>query len=262
MKNFFNKHLRLKKLLTVLLSLLFWLFLWILCAYKAGNSLILPSPGETFSRLSELAGTVEFYRICLYSLARILLGTVYGIVCGTVLAVCSAAIPAVNTLLTPAVTVVRATPVASFIILAMLWLGMGALPAFIAALMVFPVLYQNIKEGIRQVSADQLKLRTVFDLSLWKTVTKIYIPAVLPYFVSATVTAIGLSWKAGIAAEVLAFSPDSIGRKLSQSKNYLETVDLFAWTAAVVLLSLCIELLFKKLIALLLPHAVQKEAKQ
>lgn len=225
---------------------LFWVLLWQLAAWKTGTALLLPSPLETLTRLGELARTSEFFIITATSLLRVFGGAVSAIIAGTFLAALCARFKILERLLAPVITVVRATPVASFIILAMLWIGRGALPSFISFLMVFPIVFTNVLEGISQVPKDLLEMARLFRLSPVLKLKRIYLPSVSPYFTSAARSSLGLSWKAGISAEVLAFSPDSIGKMISQSKNHLETVDLFAWTAVIIILSVGIEFLFSR----------------
>jgi NitT/TauT family transport system permease protein len=225
---------------------LFWVLLWQLAAWKTGTPLLLPSPLETLTRLWELAHTSEFFKITAFSLLRVFAGALSAVIAGTLIAALCARFKIFERLLSPIVTVARATPVASFIILAMLWIGSDALPSFISFLMVFPIVFTNVLEGISHVSQDLLEMARLFRLSPMLKLRRIYMPSVAPYFVSAARSSLGLSWKAGISAEVLAFSPDSIGKMISQSKNHLETVDLFAWTAVIIILSLGIEFLFSR----------------
>ena len=77
-----------------------------------------------------------------------------------------------------------------------------------------------------------------------KTLREIYFPAVRPYLSAAATTGLGFAWKSCVAAEVIALSKNSVGRALYESKLYLETAELFAWTASVVLISV----LFEKLL--------------
>ena len=107
--------------------------------------------------------------------------------------------------------------------------------------MVLPVVWANVCAGIR--STDPILLRTarVFRFSPWRTLRRVYVPSVMPHFLSACRTSLGLAWKSGIAAEVLTVLAVSIGKMLYESKLYLETTDLFAWTAVVVTCSLIIE---------------------
>ena len=150
--------------------------------------------------------------------------------------------------LAPLVAAVKTVPVASFIILALIWLSSRTLPLFIAALMVFPPVYLNVLEGIRRTDASLLEMARVFRVPFSRTLRGVYLPQVLPYFRSAVSAALGLCWKAGTAAEVIALSSGSIGEKLYNAKIYFQTADLFAWTAAIVLISAAFEKLFLLLV--------------
>ncbi len=236
----------LKKSAPILGVALFWALVWHFAAWKTGSTLLLPSPVQTFARLGELARTSEFWIITAKSLIRVFAGAFFAILAGTILAIICSRITLIRRLLSPIITVTRATPVASFIILALLWIGRGVLPSFISFLMVFPIVFTNVIEGISQTSGELLEMAQLFHLSRRLKLKRIYLPSVAPYFISAARSSLGLSWKAGISAEVLAFSPDSIGQMISQSKNLLETVDLFAWTAVIIILSIGIEFLFSR----------------
>ena len=144
----------------------------------------------------------------------------------------------------PAITMIKSTPVASFIILALVWLTGQRVPVFISFLMVLPVVYGNVSQGIREVDPKLLEMARIYGMNRQKRVLKIYIPSVLPYMMAACRTALGLSWKAGVAAEVIGVTKNSIGRQLYYSKIYLETADLFAWTAVVIIMSIALEKLF------------------
>ncbi len=239
------------KALEILGVALFWLALWFIAAMITGQELLLPSPVVVAKRLWELAGTAEFYKITALSLLRVFGAIVVAIPLAVIMAVLCSIIKPLDKLLSPAITVIKSTPVASFIILALVWIGRDILPSFISLLMVFPVVFTNVREGINHTSKEQLTMAKVFAVPTNLKIKRIYFPSTLPYFLSATQTSIGLAWKAGIAAEVLAFSPDSIGKLLAESKNYLETVDLFAWTAVIIVLSLIIEIAIVKLLGLL-----------
>ena len=137
---------------------------------------------------------------------------------------------------------------ASFIILALVWLDSRRLPVFIAFLMVFPTVYLNLLEGIRQTDGRLLEMARVFHVPPVRQLWGIYLPQVLPYFRSAASLGLGLCWKAGIAAEVIGLPAGSMGERLYTAKIYFQTPDLFAWTAAVVAVSAVFERLFLKLV--------------
>ena len=193
------------------------------------------------ARLGQLVLTGPFWRIVLASLLRILCGTAAAVALGCVLAVVCCRWRLLNDLLSPLLTIIKSTPVASFIILLLIWIGRDALPAVIVLLMVLPVVWGNVCAGIR--TTDPLLLRTakVFGFSRWRTLRRVYVPWVMPHFLSACRTSLGLAWKSGIAAEVLTVPALSIGKMLYESKLYWEVQDLFAWTVMVILCSLIIE---------------------
>ena len=154
-----------------------------------------------------------------------------------------------DALLSPVISVIKTTPVASFVILVLIWLRRDYVPVLISALMVFPVVWSNVSAGIKSTERSFLELARVYDFSFIKTVRSIYFPSVLPYFRSACSSALGFGWKAGIAAEVLTVPGVSIGRMIYESKLYLQTTDLFAWTLCVILLSFLLEKLVLRLIS-------------
>ena len=221
--------------------LIFWLLVWELLALRVGSGLLLPGPAPVAGRTLELIVSARFWRITGVSLARILCGVAAGVALGTVTAALTARFAALRALLSPLLTAVKATPVASFIILSLIWMGRDIVPGFIAFLMVLPMVWTNVSAGAAQTDPLLLETARVFGFPAWKTCRLVYVPSCAPYFVSACRAALGLGWKAGIAAEILTVPRSSIGRMLYESKLYLETTDLFSWTLVVILCSLVIE---------------------
>ncbi len=232
----------------------FWFCVWLLAARGVGESLLLPTPQEVFSRLLELSATKDFWVTVVTSLGRIVYGVLLAVLSGVILAVATHFVPFLYTLFYPLITVVRSTPVASFIILAYLWIDRDSLPSFIAVLMVLPVVWANLHEALGGVEKGLLEMASVFHMAPSKKLTKIYLPSVMPAFIASCRSLVGLAWKAGVAAEILIVPLVSIGRMLSEAKLYLETVDLFAWTATVILMSLLLELVLLCVVRLLRPE--------
>jgi len=119
--------------------------------------------------------------------------------------------------------------------------GRDLLPSVIVVLMALPVVWSNVSAGIVGTDKQLLEMAKVFRFSTPKKLRRIYIPSVMPHFLSACRSCLGLAWKAGVAAEVLTVPAVSIGRMLYESKLYWETLDLFAWTVVVIICSLIIE---------------------
>ena len=225
----------------VLLPVLFWLGVWQLAAAAVGQELLLPGPAAVGRRLLELAAGAVFWQTALASLLRIFGGLLLGVALGALLAGLTAWVPLLDWVLTPAVKVVRATPVASFILLVYLWVERGRVPGLISALMVLPVVWGNVTRGIAETDPRLLELARAYGFGRGRTLRRIYIPSVLPYFASGCRTALGLAWKAGVAAEVLCQPQNAIGTQIYNTKYYLETPSLFAWTLVVIALSFMLE---------------------
>ncbi len=224
-----------------LAALCFWLGVWAFAAWRMELPLLLPSPLRVLACLWALLGEAAFWLTTGASLARVLLGLILAVALGVVLAALTRALPWLDSLLSPLLTVIKSTPVASFIILAILWMGRSQVPVFIVILMALPIVWGNVSTGIRTTDPELRQMAQVYRFSLLRRLRRIWIPSVMPYFLSACRTALGLAWKAGIAAEVLTVTPNSIGKQLYITKLNFEMEELFAWTLVVIGLSLAIE---------------------
>lgn len=236
-----------KRLLSGVGILLFWLIFWHFLAVLIAEPLFLPTPFSVFSALFRIFSQGGAYLTALASLLRILTGFFEGVLLGVLLAIVTELCPLLKALLSPVLSVVRSTPVASFIMLLWLILGNENLPIAIALIMVVPLIQGNVSAGIRSISPELNEVCAVYQLSLKKRFLYHIYPSVMPYFAPAFVNALGLAWKAGVAAEVLANTPLSIGREIYFSKSYLEVEELYAWTLCVVVLSLVLEHIVRKI---------------
>lgn len=246
----------LKKLIRALLPPAFWLGVWQVCALLVdrhvggrGNELLLPYPVSVWNALTALVGTGAFWATVLSSLGRIAVGLACGVLLGAALAALTCAFPWADRLLSPAIRVVRAAPVASFILLVLLWTARNTVPAVISALMVLPVVWDSLSRGIQAVDGGLLELARAYRFSRGKAVRLIYLPALRPHILSALSTATGLAWKSGVAAEVLCLPEPSLGQRIYYTKYYLDIPELFAWTTVVVALSMALERLLRACLA-------------
>ena len=243
-----NGEAILHRFLKFTLPLVFWLTVWELLSLLIGREVLLPSPLRTLARLVELVPTASFWMKTLSSLLRIGLGTIGGVLLGILLALLTTSLKPADLLLAPAIRVMRTVPVASFILLVLLWVRKDITPGVIAGMMALPLVWENTSAGLTAADPLLLEMADAYEMSAGRKWKLIRIPALMPHFLSALSGAIGLAWKAGIAAEVLCVPALAIGKEVYQSKLYLETVDLFAWTTVVVILSLAIEAVTKRLV--------------
>lgn len=219
----------------------FWAAVWQVAALVVDQRILLVGPGGVLVRLGELVVTADFWATVAHSLGRIVAGFVLAAVVGVLAAALAATSRVVDALLTPLLAAVRTTPVVSFIILVLLWADSGQLAVVIAFLMVLPVLYTTVLEGIRHRDRALLEAAQVFDVPLLRRLAAMDVPAVLPYFSAGCRIGVGLAWKSGIAAEVIGLPQGSIGERLYEAKIFLSSADLFAWTVVIIALSVAVE---------------------
>lgn len=249
----------LKNIGRALLVAAFWLGVWALAAHRFGKPLLFPSPLSVLKTLGELLQTKQFYIATGNSLINIFLGTLSAILFACILVVVTSHVRFVRELIYPVMAVVKATPVASFIILMLLFLGPIKVPAFITFLIVLPIVWTNLDQGIKNIDPQLAEVAKIYRFSFVKRLKVLILPSVKPYFLSACKTAIGLAWKAGVAAEIIAMPPNTVGTMIGEAKLYIMSAEMFAWTLTVVLLSLLIEFGVSHLFAKLDRKALREE---
>lgn len=247
---FIISHRTMKKQFRTFIIIFTWIVLWQLAAATIRNNIIFAGPFETLCALSNLFLSGEFWLTIFSSFCRITTGFLAAFFSGILTGAVSVRFSCLETFLEPFLVLLQSVPVASFIILALIWIGSGNLSVFITFVVVFPILYRNVLEGIRQTNHLQMEMAQVFHLNLWKKILYLYRPALLPYLYTGCKIALGMAWKSGIAAEVIGVPAHSIGEKLYMAKIYLSTGELFAWTFVIILVSKAFEKIFLSLLHL------------
>lgn len=229
-----------KKIIAVILLLA----IWQAAAMLLDQKLLLASPAEVIIRLFTLWREPGFGGAVAFSFIRIAGGFLIAFVTGILLAIAAGKSEWVEILLSPVMITVKSVPVASFIIIALVWLSSKKLSVFISFLMVLPVIYSNVLGGIKSIDRKMLQMADVYRIPAGKRFRYILLPSVRTYLMSGASVALGMAWKAGVAAEVIGIPDGSIGEMLFNAKVYLNTADLFAWTVIIVTVSVCFEKLF------------------
>lgn len=224
----------------------FWLLAWQAVTMAVDVEMLLPSPFVVLSTLVTMLGTARFWITVAMTVARVLAGFLIGFLLGTGMAVTAFRFPVVGRFLSPILYIMKSTPVASFILLALWWMSPETVPSFICMLMVLPIVFSNITEGLGAVDPELLEMCRMFRFSFGKRLRCVYLPSVAPYVHAASGVSLGLSWKAGIAAEVICRCAASVGNAIYESKFYLEIREMYAWTAVVILLSVLFDRILKK----------------
>ncbi len=235
-----------------IIIILIWLGLWQLLSIIIHNSILMSGPVETLQALLQMILTVQYWHAITFSAVRIIGGFCIGSLMGILLAWISYRVRLIEEFLMPLISVLKAIPVASFVIILLIWAGNKSLSFYVSALVVMPVLYLNTIIGLKSTDVKLLEMAEVFRMSMWRRLRYIYIQAVFPHIYSGCQAALGMAWKSGVAAEVIGQPLGSVGNGLYKSKIYLETGDLFAWTITIIFVSFCIEKIMLRVMSAIL----------
>lgn len=215
-----------------------------------GNGILLAGPLETAQRLAALLGEGSFFLTVGKSFLRIALGFAAGFLAASLLAAGSNRYPLLEEILSPVMSLLKAAPVASFVVLLLVWWGSSVLAVAVCFLVVLPNLYFNTLEGLKSADVRMLEMARVFRMPLWNRFFYLYRPAWKPFLYSGMKISLGMCWKSGVAAEVIGMPDFSIGGSIYLSKVYLDTAGVLAWTAVVIVLSVLFEKLVLRLLGL------------
>lgn len=237
-----------KKNLQKFAAVLLTLAIWQVSAMALNQKVLLASPLSVLARLVTIWREPAFFSSIWFSFIRIVGGFGLALVLGVFLAVLAGKFPIIEPFFWPVFTAIKSVPVASFIIISLIWLTSSQLSIFISFLMVLPIVYTNVLEGIHSTDRKMTEMADVFHIPWNRRLVYIWLPQIRPYLMSACSMSLGLSWKAGIAAEIIGIPDGSIGEMLYNAKAYLNTVDLFTWTVIIVAVSIAFEKLFLALL--------------
>ena len=234
------------RVLKGIFALAFWLLVWQLASDAINKeatvkNFLFPDIESTLSALSALLSTDKFYEAVLLSLMRVVTGLVLGIISGIFLGVICKKIPIIKDLISPMITVVRSTPVASFIVMLWVLLSGDQLSVFIAFLMVMPIIWQSVCDGFDGTDKGLVELADLYEFSFAKRLKLLIFPTLKKYLIPAVITSTGLAWKAEIAAEIIGYTKRSIGQGINDAKQVLDTPTVFAWTVVIIVFSILLE---------------------
>jgi NitT/TauT family transport system permease protein len=230
-----------KKIVLTITAICFWLFVWHFLSLKINSSIFLPSPEATYKALIRIGKRAGFWQTIFNTFSKIAKGFLLALIAGTFSAIISSFVKIIDVLVSPFMRLLKTVPVASFIILALLWVKSDKLSVLISFVMVTPVVYINILQSFDNVDNNLLEMADIFNVGLLRRLRFIYVPALVSGFMSACKIGLGFCFKAGIAAEIIGLPFQSIGSELYKSKLYLMTDELFAWTVVIVLMSVFFE---------------------
>lgn len=234
------------KLLKKISIFIMWLIIWQTVVLLIDNDILAAGPVDVGKALGRLLTTREFYQICLASMGRILAGFFLAFASGILVGGLSYAFPLADELFKPVLSMMKSIPVASFVVLLLIWQGSENLSVWVSFFVVFPNACISMKSGLKAVDIRLLEMADIFRIHGWKRLLYIYRPTLILFLLSSMEICVGMAFKSGVAAEVIGVPDFSIGERIYISKIYLDTPGLFAWTIVLIILSFCVEKLILK----------------
>lgn len=230
-------HKRIRKAII----LFFWLGIWQAAAHLADNPILLAGPVQVLCAFAQNLLRPDFFPVIFHSLSGIGLGFFLALFAGIAMGAVGYRMSWMEEMLSPVMATLKSVPVASFVVLLLIWFGAGRLSLLISFLIVFPNVYVNTIAGLKSTDRKLLEMARVFGMSRGKKLFYLYRPALMPYLESCLKISLGMSWKSGVAAEIIGLTESSLGERLYMAKIYLDTAGLFAWTVTIVLVSFLFE---------------------
>ena len=237
-----------KKIALTVFAFLILLLIWEVISRIVDIQFAVPSVGDTFTELFKLFITLDYWKKIFLSLLRIAAGYILGVIFAVILSLITYKIEFINICVSIVMTILKSTPVASFIMIFWIISGSQTTPVIIATIMVMPIVWQNLMNGYAQINKQLLEVCSVFNLGFLRKLKILYFPSLLAFLLPTLIDSVGLAWKAGIAAEIITYTSNSIGREIFDAKNSFLGAEMFAWTITVIIFSLIIEYVFKKLL--------------
>ncbi len=235
---------RFVSLMRKVIIVIVWIALWEILSLAVHNEFMLASPIDSLCALISLAQTAEFWIAILYSFLRIAAGFFLGFFAGFVLGMLAARYRTCQEFLDVGMGLMKSIPLACIVVLVLIWFGAKGVTILAVFFVVAPSLYFATKAGFGNLDEKMIQMLAVFNVSKVRSFFVYDLPHALSHIASACRLVLGMSWKAGVAAELIGIVANTIGERIYQTKLLLMTSDLFAWTFVIVVLAALSERLF------------------
>lgn len=242
-----------KKGLITLLSVCLLLLAWQLLALHVGQPQLIPSVPGLIETLFQLLKTPTFYQHISATVLRGLAGMFISLACAFASASLFARYRLVYELCRPLLTIMRSVPVISFILLALIFLDPEGIPLMIAFLTMYPLLTENLTEGLLNLRPGLSQMAELFKLNRRNRLMQVVYPQLKPFLFSGLASATGFGWRAIIMGEVLSQCAFGIGGEMKRAQNFIAVPELVAWTIMAVLISFLFDKGISKLAAVRWP---------
>lgn len=215
--------------------------LWQIVAGIYKNDIIFPTFSDTIKRILEIMVKTDLSKEILITLNRGVQGLIIGSLAGIVSGIISGLNKYGRQIIMPLMMFCQATPVISFLLLFLIWFDNKNIPFIVVVISVMPSFAISVVEGIKNTDKKLIEMAKFYKIKTMKIIKDIYMPAVSGYILSAFKTALGITFRVAVMAEVLAHPGNGIGERMNSARINVETVDIFAWTIIIIVITIGFE---------------------
>lgn len=233
----------------IILSVIVLLGAWQFAAFSIHNDFLMPYPSDVFMNMIQQCQDSNFYTIVFHTLFRSLTGLFIAFLCAILCALLSYIIPFIASLLSPVILLAKSIPNISYIIIILVWFGSESSSMIIPFLILFPMIYTNLYQGITNLDQDTRDVMRLYPQTFWLMLKKVYFPLLLPAINISLTNGLGLAFKVGVMAEIIGQVQTGIGRQLNIARLNMNMTEIFAWTIWIILLLALVDYIKEYLMA-------------
>lgn len=228
-----------------ILSVIILLGIWQIAAWSIHNDFLMPYPIEVLSTMIKQCSDISFYSILFATLSRSLCGLLVAFLIGGICAILSFYFVYFKHCISPIILLTKSIPNIAYIIIILVWFGSESSAVIITFLILFPVIYANIYEGLQSMDQDLKDVLRIYPEKRMTTLYKVYLPMLVPTINASLSSGLGLSFKVGVMAEIIGQVQIGVGRQLNIARFNMDMTTIFAWTLWIIILLIIIDYIRK-----------------
>ena len=234
-----------KRVIYFIIGIIIFIALWSFISKKINSEIIFPNIKSIINKLLEIVSEKSFYKDLLSSMIRVLITFALSFLAAFIFGIISGIFNGFRYILMPMINFIRTIPTIPLILVAVIWFDNNTVPIFVSMLVIFPILYDSVCNGIINVDKNLIDISLSYNVSLKTQIINLYIPSIKPYILTGVSQSMGITWKSILAAEILAMPSLGIGTKLYESHLYLDTIGLFAYCLIAVIFNGIFEIIIR-----------------
>lgn len=224
------------------------LLLWQIFATVVDKNVLIPYPLDVLSKMITMLCQKSFYQTIVMTLSHVIIVVILSLIIAYLLAYMCFSYPLIEKYVTPVMTIVQSVPTIAFVFIILVWTSSLQTVYIVLLFVVFPLLFHNFLEGLKNIDRDLKDVIWLYHPPLFERLFRIYFPLIQSSVLSGIKSALSLGVKVSVMAEILSALPYGVGREMNYARIQVDTTELLAWTLWLIVMIMCIEYLFEKVV--------------